>query len=196
MTATALPPALPGLDPAWSRSVTVADSTGVEHTWHVLDNGVRRPVGTLLCVHGNPTWSYLWRRLVAAAPPGWRVIAPDHLGMGWSQRLPGPRSLAQRVTDLGNLTDALGLTGPVVTVGHDWGGVISLGWALEHRAQLRGVVLGNTAVAMPEGDLGPALIRLAHAPGVRAAVTVGTPVFVRGATALSWPPLPADVRSA
>jgi acyl-CoA synthetase (AMP-forming)/AMP-acid ligase II/pimeloyl-ACP methyl ester carboxylesterase len=196
VTATALPPALPGLDPAWSRSVTVADSTGVEHTWHVLDNGVRRPVGTLLCVHGNPTWSYLWRRLVAAAPPGWRVIAPDHLGMGWSQRLPGPRSLAQRVTDLGNLTDALGLTGPVVTVGHDWGGVISLGWALEHRAQLRGVVLGNTAVAMPEGDLGPALIRLAHAPGVRAAVTVGTPVFVRGATALSWPPLPADVRSA
>jgi hypothetical protein len=48
------------------------------------------PVGTLLCVHGNPTWSYLWRRLLAAAPPGWRVVAPDQLGMGWSERLPGP----------------------------------------------------------------------------------------------------------
>src|SRR5688500_16176235 len=159
-------------------------------------NGVREPVGTLLCVHGNPTWSYLWRRLLAAAPPGWRVVAPDQLGMGWSDRLAEPRSLRQRVADLGDLTAALGVTGPVVTVGHDWGGVISLGWALEHRADLRGIVLANTAVAMPEGDLGPALIRLASAPGVRAAVTVGTPVFVRATTALSRPALPADVRRA
>ncbi|MDK3256968.1 alpha/beta fold hydrolase [Blastococcus capsensis] len=194
--ATPAPPTLPGLDPAWSRYLTVVDSTGVEHDWHVLDNGVPDPVGTLLCVHGNPTWSYLWRRLLAGAPAGWRVIAPDQLGMGWSQRLPGPRSLRQRVADLGDLTDALGVDGPVVTVGHDWGGVISLGWALEHRRDLRGVVLANTAVAMPPGDLGPALIRLAHAPGVRTAVTVGTPVFVRATTALSRPPLPADVRRA
>ncbi|MGY1624389.1 alpha/beta fold hydrolase [Geodermatophilus sp. SYSU D00965] len=190
------PPALPGLDPAWSRLVPVTDRTGVEHTWHVLDNGVRDPAGTLLCVHGNPTWSYLWRRLLAAAPPGWRVVAPDQLGMGWSDRPAGPRSLAQRVADLGDLTAALGVAGPVVTVGHDWGGVISLGWALEHRAGLHGVVLANTAVAMPEGDLGPALIRLADVPGVRAAVTVGTPVFVRATTALSRPALPADVRDA
>ena len=189
-------PGLPGLDPTWSRLLTVADADGVEHCWHVLDNGVREPVGTLLCVHGNPTWSYLWRRLVAAAPPGWRVVAPDQLGMGWSDRLTGPRPLRQRVADLGDLTAALGVTGPVVTVGHDWGGVISLGWALEHRDQLRGVVLANTAVAMPEGDLGPVLIRLAHAPGVRAAVTVGTSVFVRATTALSRPALPADVRRA
>ncbi|WP_308128147.1 alpha/beta fold hydrolase [Modestobacter italicus] len=194
--ATDLPPGLPGLDPAWSRRVTVADATGAKHEWHVLDNGVREPVGTLLCVHGNPTWSYLWRRLLAAAPPGWRVIAPDQLGMGFSERLSALRPLAQRVADLGDLTAALGVTGPVVTVGHDWGGVISLGWALAHRDQLRGVVLGNTAVAMPPGDLGPALIRLAHAPGVRPAVTVGTPVFVRATTALSWPPLPAEVRDA
>ncbi|SFO73035.1 Acyl-CoA synthetase (AMP-forming)/AMP-acid ligase II [Geodermatophilus dictyosporus] len=192
----ALPPDLPGLDPAWSRTVTVADATGAKHTWHVLDNGVADPVGTLLCVHGNPTWSYLWRRLLAAAPPDWRVVAPDQLGMGYSERLGGPRPLAQRIADLGDLTAALGVTGPVVTVGHDWGGVISLGWALEHRADLRGVVLANTAVAMPEGDRGPLLIRAADAPGVRAAVTVGTPVFVRATTALSHPPLPADVRRA
>ncbi|MFW3169194.1 alpha/beta fold hydrolase [Geodermatophilus sp. CPCC 206100] len=194
--ATSAPPALPGLDPAWSRRLTVADAAGVEHSWHVLDNGVQNPVGTLLCVHGNPTWSYLWRRLVADPPAGWRVIAPDQLGMGWSERLPGPRSLRQRVADLGDLTAALDLTGPVVTVGHDWGGIISLGWALQHRADLRGVVLANTAVAMPDGDRGPALIRLANAPGVRATVTVGTPVFVRATTALSRPALPAEVRRA
>jgi acyl-CoA synthetase (AMP-forming)/AMP-acid ligase II/pimeloyl-ACP methyl ester carboxylesterase len=190
------PADLPGLDTSWSRWVTVTDGAGEKHAWHVLDNGVPDPVGTLLCVHGNPTWSYLWRRLVACAPPGWRVLAPDQLGMGWSDRLTTPRTLAQRVDDLGDLTAALGVSGPVVTVAHDWGGIISLGWALEHRDDLRGVVLTNTAVAMPPGDLGPALIRLAHAPGIRAAVTVGSSVFVRGATALSWPPLPAPVRHA
>ncbi|MGY1650282.1 alpha/beta fold hydrolase [Geodermatophilus sp. SYSU D01119] len=195
-TGAAAGPAFPGLDPAWSRTLIVTDSTGAQHEWHVLDNGVADPVGTLLCVHGNPTWSYLWRRLVAAAPPGWRVIAPDQLGMGWSQRLDAPRTLEQRVADLGDLTAALGVTGPVVTVGHDWGGVISLGWALRHRADLRGVVLCNTAVAMPEGDWGPVLIRAADAPGVRTAVTVGTPVFVRATTALSRPPLPRAVRDA
>ncbi|MGY1846393.1 MULTISPECIES: alpha/beta fold hydrolase [unclassified Blastococcus] len=187
---------LPGLDPSWSRWVAVPGADGEKHLWHVLDNGVPDPVGTLLCVHGNPTWSYLWRRMVAAAPPGWRVVAPDQLGMGWSERPAAPRTLTQRVADLGDLTAALGVTGPVVTVAHDWGGIISLGWALEHRQDVRGVVLTNTAVAMPEGDLGPALIRLAHAPGLRAAVTVGSSVFVRGATALSWPPLPREIRRA
>ncbi|MGY1667256.1 alpha/beta fold hydrolase [Geodermatophilus sp. SYSU D00696] len=191
------PAGLPGLDPSWSRRVTVTDTGGEEHTWHVLDTGPREgAAGTLLCVHGNPTWSYLWRRLLAAPPPGWRVVAPDQLGMGWSDRLDAPRTLAQRVADLGDLTAALGIDGPVVTVAHDWGGIISLGWGLEHRDQLRGVVLTNTAVAMPEGDLGPALIRLAHAPGIRATATVGTPVFVRAATALSRPALPAEVRRA
>jgi acyl-CoA synthetase (AMP-forming)/AMP-acid ligase II/pimeloyl-ACP methyl ester carboxylesterase len=187
---------LPGLDPSWSTWVTVPGADGEKHLWHVLDNGVPEPAGTLLCVHGNPTWSYLWRRLLAAAPPGWRVVAPDQLGMGWSDRPPAPRTLARRVADLGDLTAALGIGGPVVTVAHDWGGIISLGWALEHRADVRGVVLTNTAVAMPEGDLGPALIRLAHAPVLRTAVTVASSVFVRGATALSRPPLPREVRRA
>jgi acyl-coenzyme A synthetase/AMP-(fatty) acid ligase/pimeloyl-ACP methyl ester carboxylesterase len=174
----------------------VVDGDGVAHSWHVLDNGVADPVGTLLCVHGNPTWSYLWRRLLAAAPPGWRVVAPDQLGMGFSERLSAPRALAQRVADLGDLTAALGVTGPVVTVAHDWGGVISLGWALSHRDQLRGIVLTNTAVAQPPDDLGPVLIRLASARSLHEAVTVRTPLFVRATTLLSRPALPADVRRA
>ncbi|GAA5152600.1 alpha/beta fold hydrolase [Nocardioides marinquilinus] len=189
-------PDLPGLDRRWSRTVEVDDADGVRRRWHLLDNGAEPVLGTLLCVHGNPTWSYLWRRLLAGAPPGWRVVAADHLGMGYSERTGSPRTVAQRVADLGTLTAALGIDGPVVTVGHDWGGIISLGWALEHRDQLRGVVLANTAVAQPPGDLGPPLIRLAHLPGVRPLGCVATPVFVRATSALSRPALPRAVRDA
>ncbi|MXG92091.1 alpha/beta fold hydrolase [Nocardioides flavescens] len=194
-----VPTDLPGLDLAWSRVVTAADSEGVERTWHLLDNGAEPVHGTVLCVHGNPTWSYLWRHVLAHAPDGWRVVAPDQLGMGYSERLRDDepaRTVAQRVADLGALTDALGIDGPVVTVGHDWGGMISLGWALEHQDQLRAVVVGNTAVAQPQGDFGPPLIRLAHLPGVRPLGCELTPIFVRATTALSRPALPREVRDA
>ncbi|WP_254666599.1 alpha/beta fold hydrolase [Humibacillus sp. DSM 29435] len=184
-----------GVDPAWSRLVRAVDAEGIARTWHLLDNGVTPTIGTLLCVHGNPTWSFLWRRFIAQAPPGWRVVAVDQLGMGWSERTT-PRTLAQRVDDLGSLTEALGLTGPVVTLAHDWGGPISLGWALEHRDQLRAVVLTNTAVHQPADAAGPALIRLAHTPGVRQSSCVATPTFVRATTALSRPALPREVRDA
>ena len=194
--ASPVPGDLPGLDPAWSRTVLAPDAEGRERRWHVLDNGAEPTHGTLLCIHGNPTWSYLWRGVLAAAPPGWRVVAPDHLGMGFSERPDSPRTVAQRVADLGHLTEALGITGPVVTLGHDWGGILSLGWAIEHRDQLRGVILGNTAVAQPPGDFGPPLIRLAHLPGVRSVGCVATPVFVRATSALSSPPLPREVRDA
>ena len=69
--AASKPPAgLPGLDPNWSRLVTATDDDGVERTWHVLDNGAEATIGTMLCVHGNPTWSYLWRRFLAEAARG------------------------------------------------------------------------------------------------------------------------------
>ena len=63
----------------------------------------------MLCVHGNPTWSYLWRRFLAEAPEGWRVVAVDQLGMGFSERPERARTLAQRVADLTAVTDALGV---------------------------------------------------------------------------------------
>ena len=69
---------MPGIDPAWSRLIHTVDAEGVLRSWHVLDNGVVPQAGTLLCVHGNPTWSYLWRRFLACADPGWRVVAIGH----------------------------------------------------------------------------------------------------------------------
>ena len=187
-----LPPAgLPGLDPDWSRLVT--DAGG--HTWHVLDNRAEPTAGTLVCVHGNPTWSYLWRRFLASAPPGWRVVAVDQLGMGFSERT-APRTLAERIADLDAVLDALAVHGPVVVAGHDWGGAVALGWAVPHRDRLRGVVLANTAVHQPAGAPAPTLIRLARTPALRDAVCRRTPLFVRATSALSRPDLPTPIRDA
>ncbi|MDT0166319.1 alpha/beta fold hydrolase [Actinotalea sp. AC32] len=206
------------------RAARHAAAPRPERTWHVLDTGPLlaergvTPVGTLLCVHGNPTWSYLWRDVVAAsleaadaaagattgtlapgtdaAPDVWRVVAVDQLEMGFSERTGTHRSLRRRVRDLGDLTDALGLglDGPVVTVGHDWGGVVSLGWAVDHRDVLSGVVLLNTAVHQPEERPVPAPLRLAL--GVLGTSTVATPAFLETTLALAHPPLADDVKDA
>jgi len=181
-TAAHLPPTdLPGLDPEWSRLI---DLPG-RGTMHVLERLARgEPEVTILAVHGNPTWSYLWRRLLADAPPTWRVIAVDQLGMGYSSR-GETRRLRDRIDDLGALTEAMGITGPVVTVAHDWGGPVSLGWVLDHRDLVVGVVLTNTAVHQPEGARTPGLIRLARSRALLPFVTRSSRAFVRGTTALS-----------
>jgi acyl-coenzyme A synthetase/AMP-(fatty) acid ligase/pimeloyl-ACP methyl ester carboxylesterase len=168
----------------------------VGRTWHVLDNRVVDPTLTLLCVHGNPTWSYLWRDLIAEAPATVRVVAVDHLDMGYSERTGTTRRLNQRIEDLCALTDELDLAGPVVTVAHDWGGPISLGWAERHPDEIAGIVLMNTAVHQPAGSPAPALIRLVRTPGVLDAVCTTTPTFIRGTTALAHPRLDASVRAA
>ena len=186
---------LDGLEAGWSRHLAVPDAQGVPRSWHVLDNGAEPRLGTMLCVHGNPTWSYLWRRFLATAPPGWRVVAVDHLGMGRSERVPGIRRLATRVDDLAAVTTALGIDGPVVIVAHDWGGPISMGWALRHRDQVAGIVLANTGVYHEAATALPGLIRLARSRPLRETVCVRTPVFVRTAALLSRPPLPPAVRA-
>ncbi|WP_281451740.1 alpha/beta fold hydrolase [Paenarthrobacter nitroguajacolicus] len=200
----------PGVDPEWSRTIRVkstsaVDSPGTTHRWHILDNGAQlarrglTPAGTLLCVHGNPTWSYLWRTLVAAGSDPvhpWRVIAVDQLDMGYSERTGTFRRLQDRVNDLGDLSDALGLDGPVTTVGHDWGGVISLGWALAHPKQLAGVVLTNTAVNQPSGSSLPPALQLALHPAVHQWGTTTSDAFLRVTHSLAHPPLPTDVRRA
>lgn len=194
--ATLPPEGLPGLDSAWSRIVKASNSDGEDREWHILDNQVADPTVTLLCVHGNPTWSYLWRDLLASAPDDVRVIAVDQLDMGFSERTGRVRRMAQRISDLSSLTDELNLSGPIVTVAHDWGGPISLGWALEHRDILAGVVLMNTAVHQPEGSRAPSLIRMVRTPGVLKRLCESTPTFIRGTMALSRPRPTKSVRDA
>ncbi|QHC68386.1 alpha/beta fold hydrolase [Rathayibacter sp. VKM Ac-2759] len=199
-----VPPAgLDGLDPAWSRLVDAPDAHGTSRRWHLLDTGEAlgiEPVGTILCVHGNPTWSYLWRDLARASldaarrgEQAWRVVAVDQLEMGFSERTGALHTLADRVRELSNLTEVLGLT-DVVTLGHDWGGVVSLGWAVDHPAELRGAAVLNTAVHQSADAPIPAPLRLALASGVLGASTVGTPAFLETTLALGHPALPAAVK--
>ena len=187
---------MPGLDPRWSRTVAAAGRDGVRRTWHVLDNGVAAAEGTLLCVHGNPTWSYLWRRFLASAEPGWRVVAVDQLGMGYSERPVRTRSLAERIDDLDSVTDALGITGRLVVAGHDWGGPISLGWAERHRDRVAGLILANTGVSLPADARPLILIPLVRSHLLREVVCVRTATFVRAAARLGRHQLPPGVRAA
>ena len=117
---------------------------------HYLDEGSGAPV---LMLHGNPSWSYYYRRLVAGLRDGYRCIAPDHIGMGFSDK-PGddryPYRLERRVEDLERLMqfliDERGLPANGHTlVLHDWGGMIGMAYACRHPERIARLVILNTA---------------------------------------------------
>ncbi len=180
--------------------VDAPDHAGSTRRWHLLDTGPADARLTVLAVHGNPTWSYTWRHLAAAVPADVRVIAPDQLDMGFSERTGVRRRLADRIDDLVALTDTLGLRGDIVVAAHDWGGPVSLGWLQRVHADadsaidIVGLVLTNTAVHQPEHATAPTLIRNARRPAVLQRVTVDTTAFLRGMFELSNPRTPGEVR--
>ena len=205
---------LDGLDPAWSRLVTV-DTLDGPRTFHVLDTGPAlqaaggTPVGTIVAAHGNPTWSYLWRHLAAEAfERGWRVIAPDHLDMGFSERLPhdraprpadaGIRRIADRVADFDAVVTALlaeGSSHRVVTIGHDWGGVISLTWAARNQDRVAAAITLNTAVHQAADKPLPASLTAVLAGPALPTSTVHTDLFLRATLALAGDSLTPAARA-
>jgi len=192
------PPHVQGLDPSWSRIVAFTDHDGISRGMHILDTGAGPENElTLVCVHGNPTWSYLWRNFLAQAPSNVRVIALDHLGMGYSEKLDTERVLEQRVDDLTRLIGALEITTPIMSLAHDWGGPISLGWVEREIAsgdhEISGVILLNTAVHQPEKFNNPTIIRLARARGLLAPITEYTQGFVFGTRVLSGSKMSREV---
>jgi len=107
-----------------------------------VDEGAGPPV---LLVHGNPTWSFYYRRLIAALSPSHRVIAPDHMGCGLSDKPQRyPYTLSAHIENLSQLLAHLDL-GPIDIVVHDWGGAIGMGWATRHPELVRRLVVLNTA---------------------------------------------------
>lgn len=128
---------------------------------HYEDEGPRW-AETLLCLHGNPTWSFFYRGLVAGLCDRWRLVVPDHLGcghsdkpLGWSYRL------ADHVANLERLVLALDLR-EITLVLHDWGGAIGMGFARRHPERIARLVILNTA-AFPSPRM-PWRIRACRAP--------------------------------
>ena len=115
-----------------------------DYRMHFLDEGSGPPV---VCVHGNPTWSFYYRDLVLGLRDEHRVVVPDHVGCGLSDAPLDDTydyTLARRIDDLEALVDHLDL-GQVDLVVHDWGGAIGMGWAARHPDMVRRLVILNTA---------------------------------------------------
>lgn len=179
-----------GIDPSWSRRI---DAGGL--SWHAIERSPDRPIGTIVCVHGNPTWSILWRDLLVRLGDRYRVIALDQPGMGFSERT-GRLTYSDRVSHLASAIDALAIDGPFTLIGHDWGGAIAMGFAVAHPHRLSGLVLCNTGIAVPAGRRAPRLIRVAAAGPLTALVCHRTRIFVEGTIALSRRRLATAARAA
>jgi pimeloyl-ACP methyl ester carboxylesterase len=100
---------------------------------------------TLLLLHGNPTWSFMYRDLIREGSSRFRVIAPDLIGFGLSDKPKdeGYYTLTRHIENLGLLVDMLGL-GQFTLVAHGWGGPIGLGYAVAHPERISRLVLCNT----------------------------------------------------
>lgn len=117
--------------------------------YHYLDEGAGDPV---IMLHGNPTWSFYYRSLITKLSPGYRIIVPDHIGCGLSDK-PGQKRynyrLKSRVDDLDALYEHLNLKQNISLVVHDWGGMIGMAFALRHRKIIDRIVIMNTAAFLP-----------------------------------------------
>jgi haloalkane dehalogenase len=145
---------------------------------HYVDEGPP-DAPPLLFVHGNPTWSYLWRRPIAElSSRGHRCVAFDHMGFGRSDKPPqlSAYSLERHIGNAIALIDALDLSN-VTLVGHDWGGPIGLGALLERRDRLRAVALMNTwAWELP--SFLPPFLREFRTEGLGEILALGGNLFV------------------
>ena len=120
-------------DPHPRRRIPVLDSR-----MSYVDTGVGRPV---VFLHGNPTSSYLWRNVIAEVRGAARCLAPDLIGMGWSGSAPsGSYRFADHTRYLDAWFDAVGFSGKVILVGHDWGSALAFHWANRNQDRVAGVV--------------------------------------------------------
>jgi cis-3-alkyl-4-acyloxetan-2-one decarboxylase len=115
---------------------------------HYVQTG-KEHASTVLCVHGNPTWSFYYRSVLSGLQHRSRVVAVDHLGCGLSDKPQRyPYTLEQHIGNLARLIDQLDLRN-ITLLAHDWGGAIGLGAALKHPLRIERIMLLNTAAFPP-----------------------------------------------
>ncbi|ABE54656.1 alpha/beta hydrolase fold [Shewanella denitrificans OS217] len=112
---------------------------------HYLNEGEGEAV---VMVHGNPSWSYYYRNLVAELKGEYQCIVPDHIGCGLSDKPDDPQydyTLKSRIDDLEALLEHVEVRENITLVLHDWGGMIGMGFAARHPERIKRLVLLNTA---------------------------------------------------
>jgi len=151
-----------------------------EHRLHYLDEGDGEPV---LMLHGNPTWSFYYRRLATALKDTHRVVAPDHMGCGFSDKPQDyPYTLSTHIENLESLVAGLGLE-RITLVLHDWGGAIGMGYAVRHPEHIARIVVLNTAAFFV--DRVPLRIRVCRIPFFGAIAVRGLNGFARAALTMA-----------
>ena len=157
--------------PFTPKSVTVDGG----YKMSCLDEGSGSAV---VMVHGNPSWSYLYRNLVTQLKSNHRCIVPDHLGCGLSDKPQQyPYRLQNHIENLAALLDQMQVDKCVLVV-HDWGGAIGMGWAGLHPDRVAGLVVLNTA-AFHSSQI-PFRIAVCRWPVLGA-------LLVRGLNGFVWP---------
>jgi len=165
--------------------------------YHYLDEGCGQPV---VMLHGNPTWSFYYRDLVRALATEYRVIVPDHIGCGLSEKPSEknyPFQLENRIDDLACLLRHLEIQENITLIVHDWGGMIGCAYAMNHLDRIRRLVIMNTAGFLPPIHK-KIPFRLALIRNLRPLATfmvLGFNIFAWGATFMATGKrLPANVR--
>jgi cis-3-alkyl-4-acyloxetan-2-one decarboxylase len=159
---------------------------------HYLDEGPR-DAAPLLFLHGNPTWSFYWRRPILALRDRFRCVAPDHMGCGLSDR---PQRyeyrLERHIANVEALVASLDLQ-RITLVVHDWGGPIGMGFARRHPELIERLVILNTAGFRI--DRLPLRLALCRIPLLGRLAIRGGNAFARGATMMAVArPLPPEVK--
>jgi pimeloyl-ACP methyl ester carboxylesterase len=148
---------------------------------HYIDEGEGQPI---VMLHGNPTWSFYYRHLIEDLRDSYRVIVPDHIGCGLSDKPDDTRyhyRLADRVDDLERLLDHLGLDRELTLVMHDWGGIIGMTFAARHPERIARLVVCNTmAFHKPAGKSFPWTLSLFRDTALGSLMARGLNLFVRG----------------
>ncbi len=166
--------------------------------YHFLDEGHGDPV---VMIHGNPTWSFYYRKLVEGLSERFRTVVPDHMGCGLSDK-PDVHGydyrLKSRVDDLENLLHHLRIDKNVTLVLHDWGGMIGMAYALRYPERIRRFVIMNTAAFLPpKGKTLPMRLRMIRNIEPFATLALlGFNLFAYGALFMApYKKLPKDVKS-
>ena len=110
---------------------------------HFIDEGPRN-AESIICLHGEPTWGYIYRKFIPQLSEIYRVIVPDMMGFGKSETPQDKEyTLKTHVENLSGLIEHLNLNN-ITFVGQDWGGPITGAYSIRNLERVKGFVLINT----------------------------------------------------